>query len=271
MQELRKGQYFGQHHEELSLGAITLTDTQYTHRYVDWHYHENAYFTYLIQGELFEANKKDTFELKQGDLLFHHWQDAHFNKIKEKYTQGFHIEIEPEWFEKYQLNTSAISGSSHLLDPLIKQELTQIYIEAKIKDSSLRLVVESHLLSLFSRLKKLKVNESKSPPIWVKHLREWLHDSNFEARTLEDLSNELNIHPVHLSRTFKNYFHVNLGEYIRMLRLNQALHLLKKGESPSTSIAYECGFSDQSHFIRTFKHQFGLTPRDYQKKILHRC
>ncbi len=268
MQQLKKGEFFGKHYHETQLDYLTLTDTQYTHPQVDWHYHQNAYFTYLIRGELYEANKKETYEIKQGDLLFHHWQDPHFNKIKEKYTQGFHIEIEPEWFEKYLLDPSAISGSFLLFDPILKRELAQIYIESKIKDGCQNLSIESQLLNIFARLKNLQTTDSRKPPNWVNQLQERLHDQYLEETTLEELSAELNIHPVHLSRNFKKYFHVNLGEYVRMLRLNHALSLLKAGERSSTAIAYDCGFSDQSHFIRLFKRQFGLTPKSYQKNVL---
>lgn len=268
MVALNKGEYFGKHHDELSLNLITLTDTQYTHPFVDWHYHQNAYFTFLIRGELFEANKKESYELKPGALLFHHWDDPHFNRIKDQYTQGFHIEIEAGWFEKYQLSQSIFKGSMQITDPILKRDLAQIYIASKMKDSCRDIAVESLLLNIFSHLIASSFSSGNTPPAWVNRLRDLLHDQPNESYNLVRLSHELNIHPVHLSRHFKKYFHTNLGEYLRMQRLNQALGLLKEGQQSSTAIAYECGFSDQSHFIRLFKRQFGLTPMAYQKNIL---
>jgi AraC-like DNA-binding protein len=34
--------------------------------------------------------------------------------------------------------------------------------------------------------------------------------------------------------------------------------------TPASTIARDLGFSDQSHFIRSFRKQFGVTPGDFQ-------
>jgi hypothetical protein len=43
MKELKKGEYFGNHNQELRFNDIIITDTEYTHEKVDWYYHENPY------------------------------------------------------------------------------------------------------------------------------------------------------------------------------------------------------------------------------------
>jgi AraC family transcriptional regulator len=52
---------------------------------------------------------------------------------------------------------------------------------------------------------------------------------------------------------------------MRKLKIDKALSLVKSGEESLTSVAYECGFADQSHFIRTFKQMTGFLPAMYQK------
>lgn len=54
-----------------------------------------------------------------------------------------------------------------------------------------------------------------------------------------------------------HYFQLNL-------RINHARELLLQQHALST-IAYQLGFSDQSHFQRTFKSFVGITPQQYQK------
>ena len=43
------------------------------------------------------------------------------------------------------------------------------------------------------------------------------------------------------------------------MRLAAACELLSRG-LPVASVAYECGFADQSHLSRKFKTVYGLTP-----------
>jgi hypothetical protein len=48
MNYLRTGQFFGQTDQTIVTDGLTITDTQYTVEYVDWHYHENPYFTFIV-------------------------------------------------------------------------------------------------------------------------------------------------------------------------------------------------------------------------------
>ena len=55
------------------------------------------------------------------------------------------------------------------------------------------------------------------------------------------------------------------SEFIYLLRLDHAAHLLHRRASLETSqplseIAYACGFRDYTHFARRFRHRFGYPP-----------
>jgi AraC family transcriptional regulator len=49
MKHLQTGQFHEQTNKTSHLNGVTLTDTEYTLEKVDWHYHENAYFTFILQ------------------------------------------------------------------------------------------------------------------------------------------------------------------------------------------------------------------------------
>jgi AraC family transcriptional regulator len=97
MDNLKTGQFFGTTNETIHLTGITLTDTEYTHDKVDWHYHENSYFTFILNGKLVEGNKKETHTCESGGLIFHNWQEPHYNIKPKGYTRGFHIELKTQW------------------------------------------------------------------------------------------------------------------------------------------------------------------------------
>lgn len=63
----------------------------------------------------------------------------------------------------------------------------------------------------------------------------------------------------HLIRSFHLEFGLPPHAYHLRLRLAVAAELLSNGLSVST-VAYECGFADQSHLSRKFKEVYGLTP-----------
>jgi len=265
MKNLRNGEFFGQTNEILSFDGLTITDTEYTHPFVDWHYHENPYFTFLLQGNMTEGNKKEVYDCSAGTLLYHHWEDAHYNIKPDIFTRGFHIEISKEWFEKFQLSKDKIEGSFNIKSPDLKLLTYQIFKETKINDTSFELTVNQLLLNIFSQLSNQKESLEKKP-IWVKRVDEILHENVAEKLSLSELSQTLDIHPNHLSRDFQKYFNCNLGEYVRKLKVEKSLKILNTYESLS-EIALECGFADQSHFIRCFKENIGITPLKYRNLL----
>ena len=73
---------------------------------------------------------------------------------------------------------------------------------------------------------------------------------------------------MHLSRAIPKYLGSTLGNYLRQQKIRNAINLMMNPKLSLTDIAYQCGFSDQSHFSRIFKLYFNKTPKSYRKEIL---
>ena len=63
----------------------------------------------------------------------------------------------------------------------------------------------------------------------------------------------------HFIRAFHHEFGLPPHAYHMRLRLAEACELLAQGQSVST-VAYDCGFADQSHLSRKFKDVYGIAP-----------
>ena len=268
MKTLTKGQFFGETNKTNHYDGITLTDTVYTHEKVDWHYHENAYFTLVLAGRVVEGNKKETYHCPAGTLLFHNWQEAHYNIKSKDFTRGFHIEIEQNWLKALHTPINIQQGSINLSDPKFKIGAYHIFKESKLGDSTSELATHSLLLNVLSQLSTTWEKTYHQTPGWVARLREIINDDPLESRTLVSLAEIAGIHPVHLSRDFAKHFHCNLGEYIRTTKVQKALSLLANKHLSLTQIAYDCGFADQSHFTRCFKAVNGLKPLQFRNILL---
>jgi len=265
MNHLKKGEFYGQTNQTIHLNGLTLTDTVYTQPKVDWHYHEHAYFTFILEGNVIEGNKKEVYQCPVGTLLFHHWQDAHYNIKPEGFTRGFHVEIEKSWFDELFLKADNIQGNMNLSDPALKLLMYKIFTETKIQDPTSPLSIQGLLLDMLSQMAEGRQSLLHKHPSWVATINEILNDQFADNLTLGFLSETLNIHPVHLSRDFSKYFHCTFGEYIRKLKVQKSLSMLSDKRKQLTDIAFECGFADQSHFIRCFKQINGMNPSAYRK------
>lgn len=265
MKELQTGQFYGETNKTIYLDGVTLTDTEYTKEEVDWHYHQNAYFTFILAGKLIEGNRKETYDCTAGSLIFHNWQEPHYNIKPAGYTRGFQIEINQDWLDRFYVDNRQLQGSMFVWDPRPRLLLSRIYKETKIQDNTTPGAIQSLLLETFSLLKSDQIFHTRRKPSWVKKVHELLREKCSERLSLNDLASDLGIHPVHLSRNFPKYFHCSLGEYVRKLKVEKSLALLANKKYSLTQVAFECGFSDQSHFIRCFREVTGINPLAFRR------
>jgi len=66
-------------------------------------------------------------------------------------------------------------------------------------------------------------------------------------------------------RAFRETFGTSPAKYIIITRVNAARKMLEETDRLATDIASECGFYDQSHFIRIFKAECKQTPGQYRR------
>lgn len=73
--------------------------------------------------------------------------------------------------------------------------------------------------------------------------------------------------PRYLQKLFVQYTGMPPKLYAKVQRFQQSLKLIQRKEASLTSITYECGYFDQSHFIREFKSFAGVTPSGYAANL----
>ena len=130
--------------------------------------------------------------------------------------------------------------------------------------------VEHLFIDVLNKITQQKSSPKKTPS-WVKELKEIIQDQVDANLSLTDISKSLNIHPSYLSREFSKHFNnLSFGEYIRKLRIEKAIDLIKQHTYSLTEIAYLTGFSDQSHFTRIFKQHTGKNPSAFKKEFAKR-
>ena len=65
-------------------------------------------------------------------------------------------------------------------------------------------------------------------------------------------------------RDFKKLYQTTPGKWLLRKRLELAKNLMLTTNFTVQQICYDCGFESDSHFIRSFKQQFGLTPKQWR-------
>ena len=91
-------------------------------------------------------------------------------------------------------------------------------------------------------------------------------DAHYRERlSLADLARVSGMSVTTFRRVFAQVMETTPGDYIATIRINRARRLLTATSMKVFDIALECGFYDQSHFIRTFKRLRRQTPAQYRR------
>ena len=79
--------------------------------------------------------------------------------------------------------------------------------------------------------------------------------------TLDTVAKEFGYNPSYLSRAFRETFGISFVKYLTMLRLREAVLLLRSGDRSVTECAMESGFGSMRSFYRAFREEFGASPK----------
>ena len=82
----------------------------------------------------------------------------------------------------------------------------------------------------------------------------------------EEIKAKIPISLRQLQREFKSNYGLKINDYMRLTRLNAINKYMLSHPEKLTELAYELDFTDQSHFIREFKHFTGIAPGKFFKK-----
>lgn len=100
----------------------------------------------------------------------------------------------------------------------------------------------------------------------IRRIRRYIEDHYADNIRLDDLATLVHWSPYYLLRAFKKAVGLPPHAYLESVRIQQAQHYLK-ANMPLAQVAYQTGFSSQSHLTTTFKRIIGVTPGQYVKEV----
>jgi len=111
-----------------------------------------------------------------------------------------------------------------------------------------------------------KINGSKINLYYLNRAAEIIR-KNDGLISIDELTRNVFIGKRQLEREFKQKLGLSPKKYMRLVRLNKVNRLIREGKRVDLSeLSYICGFADQPHFIRDFKHFTGEAPKIFINK-----
>jgi AraC family transcriptional regulator len=160
-------------------------------------------------------------------------------------------------------------------DPVLSQlglALLPMLEEAREPDllflQHMALALRVHLARTYGRM------STPSPATRVGELAPWrqrraedmLRAGIASGVSLDEVARECSMSVSQFGRTFKTTTGVSPHRWLVQRRVEQAKDLLLRSTLPLAEIALDCGFSEQSHFTRTFTRLVGTSPGEWRRR-----
>jgi AraC-like DNA-binding protein len=101
----------------------------------------------------------------------------------------------------------------------------------------------------------------------LRRVRDYIEKRLADRFELRDLATIAGLSATHFCRAFKQSVGMPPHRYLNTRRITVAAELVRDTNRPLSEICLDVGFSDQSHFTRTFVRLWGETPGAFR----HRC
>ncbi len=229
------------------------------------HKHNYWEIIYVTDGVgTIETEDKHVIEYKKGETICIPPQVRHINNSSIGF-KNIHLTIE-DWTPQIQTPT-LIPATDSSKDLHILLNLTYRYFHQLPVEHALNLSLTNSVVALLNHLLK----QSESYKITQLIVNEIINNYTECDFNLEQAYNLVPLSKEHIRKLFIKEHGVSPLQYLKQRRLELAKQLLAKkddGYLRINEIAETCGFSDSAYFSRFFKKETGVSPNDFQLKLL---
>lgn len=111
---------------------------------------------------------------------------------------------------------------------------------------------------------KVIVRQTSAKPAVITKAKKYIEKYHTKDVSLGDVAKAVNISKYSLCTMFRNATGLYFTDYVTLLRIERAQHLLLDPNVRIGHIAFEVGFQSAANFNRVFKRILGQSPTEYR-------
>ena len=220
------------------------------------HAHETGQICFVLEGAYDEDSGSGPRHLRAGMMVVRAPGELHSNSFpRDASALTLLLSIDSRrWVG------GATAAPRNAFDGLV----SDLRAELRRGDTASSAAVEG--LSLLAMARVARAAGVRAEPDWLIAAESLIESRYAEPLGLADLVNVIGVRRTTLAAGFRRYRERTVGDAIRAVRVRRASEALRLSNIPLAEIAQRCGFHDQAHFTRVFRHMTGETPAAYRSK-----
>ena len=243
------------------------------------HKHQHWEIVLVTHGKLLHSINGKSIIMSRGDMFLVRPDDYHAILFPDKKTQGTHLSVlmkkdyvneilstyKPTLYEELISRPEPYSVSLSDIDTqrVVNQILNIHSVNSPVSEKVFQLkTIAGRLLNILIENNLLR----QKLPDWLTDFLFVLSNPHLKEADVKALASYTPYSYSRLAPVFKNLTGRTLVEYLTEIKMKRAQDLLKTTDTPITQIALDLNYESLSHFIRTFKRVYGITPSAYRKK-----
>lgn len=258
---------------------ITCTNT-----YTAMHWHNSMEIIYVLAGSLKVTMNNEDYLLSDKDFIVIDRKTIHSTSCKQNATYLL-IQIPYPFMAEYIPNVDSLrfpcifsSNEKDKRDILngMRTALKQLAYLCEHQYDGYSLRYFSLLFAFLDLLvahykSEISSKKGRQTEKYIERLSlitEYVQSHYHEQISLSEAASLLSINPEYFARFFKKYMGITFLEYVYSVRLQHAHQDLINTDLSIQEIQIRNGFTTAKIFIKTFKEQYGQTPREARKANL---
>ena len=239
--------------------------TEYGYQIERENYHNYMLF-YIINGRLSVTCEGRTRVADKGKIGFMDCTQPHeYHTIGNTEFLWVHLNgAETEQFYRHVLQLYGSFVFSHPRAPEFEEMLSKLVLSYSTGQFLSEAEKSLKLYALLTLLLSVSNDETGKTSSTLDESLKFIEGNYSQPITLNDIAGVVRMSPYHFSRSFKKTYGYSPYEYLLLVRINKAKHLLKTTDAPVKVIAQQVGYSNSSTFSSVFAEKVGLSPKAFR-------
>jgi AraC-like DNA-binding protein len=251
--------------------------------------HRNTFFEliYIVRGSGVQHVNENQFSYHNENLFLLMPQDKHWFEVKG--TTAFllikfndiYLKAQRDWIQNLEYifqNTNHMPGCilqnksdkplvKAVIDAIIREHVNQQQFQRELIQQLVNtlITIVARNVSLVIPEKARQQANSNTPQDMIHYIHQHIYSP--DHLKAEHIAAHFSISLNYISEYFKKHTGEGLQQYITSYKLKLVETRLQYSTMRMNEIAYELGFTDESHLNRTFKKYKGVNPSAYRKAV----